>query len=522
LPCAKDAPFNSLSKQHENICLENTRVELLWKIYEWAEGGDERCIFWLSGLAGTGKSTIARTVARKYCDKKLLGASFFFSRGGGDVGHAGKLVTSIASQLAMSIPCIEQYICDAITEHSDIATRSLRDQWIQLILRPLSKLEISSCQSFYVLVVDALDECDDDRNIRLILQLLAEFQALNTVQIRVFLTSRPEFTIRCGFNNIPDTEHQDFVLHSISSSIVDHDIRAFLEYSLGLLGQERSLGPGWPGDDTVGYLVRVASGLFIWAATACRFIHEGGHFAVNRLEAIISSSGSATTAPDKHLSEIYITVLKHSVSEKYTNEERKELYCMLREILGSIAVLLSPLPVYSLSRLLRITKNDITRFIDDLHSVLNIPKDQTQPLHLHHPSFRDFLLSKDRCTDSNFWVDEKQAHQRLADNCIRLISNSLRQDVCRQQAPGTLVDNVERSRIEQHLPPELQYACLYWIRHLQKSGAQLQDNDQVHQFLQEHLLHWFEALGWMGNVSEGIHAIISLEGLILVSLLYIM
>jgi hypothetical protein len=128
LPYAKDAPFNSYAKQYDPTCLENTRVELLREIYKWANGGDERCIFWLSGLAGTGKSTIARTVARRYFDQKGLRASFFFSRGGGDVGHAGKFITSIALQLASSIPGIHQYICDAVTEHNDIASQSLRDQ----------------------------------------------------------------------------------------------------------------------------------------------------------------------------------------------------------------------------------------------------------------------------------------------------------------------------------------------------------------------------------------------------------
>jgi hypothetical protein len=101
------------------------------------------------------------------------------------------------------------------------------------------------------------------------------------------------------------------------------------------------------------------------------------------------------------------------------------------------------------------------------------------------------------------------------------MSNSLQQDVCGQQAPGTLVANVEHSRIEQCLPPEVKYACLYWIQHLQKSGAQLHDNDHVHQFLEVHLLHWLEALGWMGRTSEGIRAILSLATQIPVSLLSI-
>ena len=54
-------------------------------------------------------------------------ASFFFARGGGDVGHARKFVTSIAVQLASSVPTLRQHISDAVTEHSDIASQSLYD-----------------------------------------------------------------------------------------------------------------------------------------------------------------------------------------------------------------------------------------------------------------------------------------------------------------------------------------------------------------------------------------------------------
>jgi len=305
------------------------------------------------------------------------------------------------------------------------------------------------------------------------------------------------------------------MLHSISPSIVDHDIWIFLEHELRLVGQERSLGPGWPGENTIRCLVQLASGLFIWAATACRFIREGKRFAAKRLDTILNGSGSAATAPEKHLNEIYITVLKHSVSAEYTDEEKEEFYCMLRQILGSISVLFSPLSVYSLSRLLRVTE-DINQTLEDLHSVLDVPKDQTRPLRLHHPSFRDFLFNNERCKDPHFWVDEKQAHQMLANSCILLISTSLKQDICSLNTPGVLVTDVESSRVEQCLPHEVQYACLYWIPHLQKSGAQFYDNDRIHQFLRKHLLHWLEALSLIRKTSEGILAIASLESTITV------
>jgi hypothetical protein len=100
------------------VCLPHTRVDILKQIIEWADGGNERCIFWLNGTAGTGKSTIARTVARKYHDQGRLGASFFFSRGAGDVSHAGKFFTSIAVQLANESRILRRYICEAIAKPS--------------------------------------------------------------------------------------------------------------------------------------------------------------------------------------------------------------------------------------------------------------------------------------------------------------------------------------------------------------------------------------------------------------------
>jgi hypothetical protein len=519
LPTAADAAFNAYQRQHDPTCLPDTRVDLLQEIYNWADGPDERCIFWLSGLAGTGKSTVAQTVAAKYSKKRSLWASFFFSRGGADVGHAGKFVTSIAVQLANNIPALKRNVCDAITERGDITSQSLRDQWRHLVLGPLSKLDGEDCQVSYILVVDALDECEDEDNIRIILQLLAEARSLETVRLRVFLTSRPEIPIRHGFYQIPDDKRHNFVLHNISPSIVNHDIGIFLRYNLKFIAGERSLDAGWPGEHIVKLLVYNASGLFIWAATACRFIREGKRLAAKRLDTILEGSSTAINAPEKHLNEIYLAVLRHSISPNYTAEEAEEVRCILKNLLGSIVTLLFPLSTQSLSKLLNISQEEVDQTLDDLHAILDIPNEPTRPVRLHHPSFRDFLLDRRRCRDSNFWVDEKLAHRSLATSCIPLMSRFLKQDIYGVGRPGALVADIENSQVGQYLPPEIQYACLYWIQHLEKGGIQLCDNDEVHQFLQVHLLHWLEVLGWIGKVSEGILAILSLEAQIQVSLL---
>jgi hypothetical protein len=96
------------------------------------------------------------------------------------------------------------------------------------------------------------------------------------------------------------------------------------------------------------------------------------------------------------------------------------------------------------------------------------------------------------------------------------MSASLRQDIYTIGKPGVLVTEIESHHIQSRFRPDVQYACLYWTRHLQNSCMQLSDNDQVHRFLQEHLLHWLEALAWIGMTPEGVQMISCLESLTIV------
>jgi hypothetical protein len=467
-------------------------------------------------MAGSGKSTIARTIARQYYEQDRLGASFFFSKGGGDVSDAGKFFTSIATQLADTSDTIKSCICKAVRKRRDIANKGLYDQWHQLILQPLSKLDSDFPHASLILVVDALDECDDENNIRAILQLLAEARSLRNVRLRVFITSRPEIPIRHEFYHIPEIQHYDFVLHGVPRSIIDRDISIFLEHNFGNFRQGRPLAPGWPGTQVIGHLVHKSGGLFIWAATAYRFVSEGGPFIEKRLSKVLQGNAS-TTKPEKLLNEIYTTVLKSSIGPAYDEEEKEDLYQLLRGTLGAIVILFSPLSVASLARLLGIPQKDVEPTLAGLHSILGIPQDQARPVHLHHPSLRDFLLDKDRCGDPHFYIDKKKTHGSLAESCLRLMSANLQKDICDLRAPGAYARDVQIDRIEQCLPTDLQYACRYWVQHLRVSEVQLEDNGKVHNFLRDHLLHWLEALSLVRETSEGVFAILSLESMVRVS-----
>ena len=509
LPNVPQAAFNSLEKQHDPPCLANTRVELLRMIFGWIDNPGVQHIFWLSGLAGTGKTTIAGTVAQKHGHFTV---SFFFSRGGGDTGRARKIFTSIAVQLADRSPILRRYICDAIEECSNISSLSLHDQWRYLILTPLSRLEKSFRGLSLLLVIDALDECDDENDIKAIINLVAEARSLGTIQFRVFISSRPDIPIRHGFYHVDNENHRDFVLHDIPRTTIGNDITHFLEHNFDTIRRERCLPATWPGKEAIQQLVQMSGGLFIWAATACRFVREGKRFARKRLETIMQG-GYSGSAPLQTLDNIYLTVLKNSVSAEFDEAEREDMFETLELILGSLVILSSPLTAKSLAFLLKLEEEAINESLEDLHAILDIPgaEHRESPIRLHHPSFRDFLLSKERCHNTNFWVDEAKTQRLLVHKCIELMSCTLRKDICDLGHAGTDVSAIDPSRVRHYIPEEVQYACSYWIHHLEKSDVEPADDDFVHTFLQGHFLHWLEALSLIGRISEGVLAILSFE-----------
>ncbi len=361
---------------------------------------------------------------------------------------------------------------------------------------------------------EALDECDKDDAIKVILQCLAELNNQETTRLRVFITSRPELPIRLGFRKIPQILHHHLVLHDVPLRIVDGDITIYFREELDGIQLDAH---------TISRLIQKASGLFIWAATACRFIKKGTHFASERLSLVLEG-GTGERNPERELDQIYSKILSDSINEDHDEHEKEQLFELFKRIVGTIVILFNPLSAVALGSLLdscapgmKQTKINVEEMLKNLHSVLVIPKSNADAIRLFHPSFRDFLLAKGRCQNTKFWVDEEGGHRMLVDCCIRLMATSLKQDICGLHVPGIILANITSSQVHKYLHPELQYACLYWIDHLQKSNVQLHDSDQVHQFLEVHLLHWLEALACLGKGSEGILAVLSLEAYIKVS-----
>ncbi|KAI1199232.1 heterokaryon incompatibility protein-domain-containing protein [Nemania serpens] len=329
IPVAEGAAFDSRAEEHNARCYVDTRVDLLSQIESWAADPDGKAIFWLNGIAGTGKSTISRTVAQHFHERGLLGASFFFKRGEAERGHAGRLFTTLAAQLAARLPCVAQQIQTAIDTDPNVCSKALPQQFKTLILHTLTNVQVPQT---LVIVIDALDECDKDIDIKTIIHLLSNAKMIPHVRLRTFLTSRPELPIRLGFQKVQG-DYQDLVLHQMPEQIVTHDLGVFFKRQLTRIYEEYNatsyedvevrLPPDWPGQDVVDTLVLKAYPLFIVAATICRFLDPARFNPADQLQKLLDYQATAHTSDQ--LGSTYLPVLNQLISDQSGVNKRRLL-----------------------------------------------------------------------------------------------------------------------------------------------------------------------------------------------------
>ncbi|CAI7662679.1 unnamed protein product [Penicillium bialowiezense] len=517
-PFGRGAAYNNLANERVMICLQGTRHQLLGEIKKWAEDPftddsmTHEYIYWLQGIAGTGKSTIARTVANQFDKEGHLAASFFFKRNESDLSSARYFFTTIAAQLVQKLPAGAEYMLNAIEAHPDIPDMALAEQFKKLILQPMRAMLPKDSKPMTV-VIDALDECNDDNDTRAIIRLLLQTNDSKMLPLKFFITSRYEPPIQDGFRD-GQGKLIEFPIHTTPPPIIEQDIAIFLRFRLDEIRRNFQMESSWPDSVKFQSLLGKSTPLFIFAATACRFIedrYEDGDGPDDRLQQILQKKAGG----HGQLDQTYLPALSRMVKGLEPRQYRSVIGDF-KQIVGSIVALANPLRPVSLARLLGISTERINNRLKLLHSVLDIPTDTTRPVTIFHESFRDFIIHPDPEDVHEFCVDEKATHKMLSDKCLALLSHSghLKQDIYGLEAPGTSRTDVDQETIDRCLPPHVQYACRYWIHHLKKSGVKLDDNHEALPFFQGHFLHWLEALSLMGMISEGIRLLSELQGLI--------
>ena len=414
-----------------------------------------------------------------------------------------------------------------MSENPNITNNAIRDQWNRLVIQPISQHDSNAISWPTLIVLDALDECEHDSEIKTILRILSEIHnGPASDRVRVFLTSRPDLPIRPGFRRMPSTLHCDLVLHRVSRETVDRDIRKFIKHEFKeIVLASDHLPDGWPGEVKIEQLVKKADGLFVFASTMCKYIANEHWSPQELLQVILSPPAAALSEkelatppsqPTLELDQMYTQVLERPFRKLPIQADTHSLLKTLRLVLGAIAIAAEPLSINAIAALLSIRREVVETRLQHLHAVLDVPRDILAAVRISHPSFREFLLDKTRCRSQHFWLDKMQVHRTLADGCVQAMS-ALKLDICFQNSSKIHVYDVEVKRLLSWIPEALQYACRHLDHHVEKSEERLFDNCKIHQLLLEHFLHWLEMLSWMRRTSDGILAIRRLASSIEVS-----
>ncbi|RTE82895.1 hypothetical protein BHE90_002578 [Fusarium euwallaceae] len=521
LPTAAGAAHDSSDSWLQATCLEDTRVDVLREIYEWASDPDSNSttLFWLNGMAGTGKSTISRTVAQHLAKEGTFGGSFFFKKGEIDRSNPSKLFTSLAAGLSRWQSAVSQYIGEAIDQNPQIFDQMPHQQFSKLILEPLSQVTLCSGKPI-VIVIDALDECQHHSITSIILDILPRARSLRHPRLKFFLTSRPELPIQAGFPHVERRNtYQDLILQNVPADIIRKDLETFLRRTIEQIriryddGSGR-LPPNWPGKDAIQRLVNMATPLFIVASTACRFLEDRRLGNPKRqMDKILAVKDRAHASM---LDQMYLAVLSQQLEggpDSYTPQQKSQIVGEFRLIVGSVILLSTPLAMPVLAQLLH-GDQDVSDFqetlenrLELLHSVLSVPPPSERlnsPVRTLHLSFRDFLVDSERRDVNPFWVDEAKAQLVLAESCLRVMRTSLRENMCELGSPDTRKTWVTQEKVNHCLSPHVQYACLHWVDHVEQAPMDLVAGKVVLEFLEIHLLHWLEALSFLNRVLESV------------------
>ncbi|KZP23423.1 hypothetical protein FIBSPDRAFT_456450 [Athelia psychrophila] len=483
-------------------CTERTRIDVIDMIETWTDNGPP--VFWLKGSAGTGKSTIAFTVAKSFQERGILGASFFCSRDDAECSNNKLIFPTIAYQLARLHPGFRRRLVEVMKERPDIVHSDVAYQLHELIVEPLATMQ--DLDQRCVIVIDALDECRDDNTVSVILSALSR-HVRTLSPLKIFLTSRPEHNMNIGFGeSVLQAATLHLVLHEINLSEVEADIKTYLISHLELIRKEYGIDKSWPSDAEVDSLSKLSWGLFMFAAMSIRFIQDlNYHNPQGQLAHIIGNAmllKDDILDPRHRLDKLYVQVLRNA--HPHPSLEMAE---RLRMILGTIVLLQDHLSLHGIQQLLkgqpgnRFDVHAIRQTLMRLHSIILVPEGDNDIIRALHPSFFDFITSPDRCSISQLLVDTSQQHTLLLAASLHTMKG-LKRNICELPDPSVLNTEVAdlSSRIVKFIPPELQYACRHWGTHLRYAVMSEDILMLLRQFCAEHMLFWVEACSLLGDL----------------------
>lgn len=488
-------------------CLEGTQTRTRGDIHDWIDSKSTQNIYWLHGVAGSGKSTIATTIADELRETHRLGAFLFFGRDAGkpeDVFNRKKsdpkeVIRTIAFQLAKTNPVIATHVADGalgITLDSSIA-----GMFEKLILDPLEAVSFApNFEGPIVIMLDALDECGtESTRVELLRVLEMNFSKLPH-GVRILITSRPIPDLRAVFSNtvsvrVVQLDHESEASRRDVSAYLSHKLTELFKSTRVRTAREDKLLV-----ENIRILCEAARGLFVWASTSYRHIAESKDGEFNALANLVENIQSqARSEPKFGLDELYSNILKTQI--QWDNEDiklrfQRVLYLVLEDKLT--------LSIEDVDDILNLSPRTSSSFIvTNLQSVLAYTPGSRSRIRPLHASFSDFLKS-DEQKQQPWYIDVTENSRYFTQQCCDSFDNMdrlLRFNICDFETSYKLnIDIPElQSRIKEKISVELKDACVSWAKQLHILPFSPTVVDKLSHFLQNHMLFWLEVLSLIGE-----------------------
>ena len=462
-------------------CLKGTRLQTLQSIDEWVNAEGYPNVLLLIGGAGTGKSTIATTVAGRYQRRSQLGCHIFFLRGSSDPGN---VLESVAYSLAVYSQSIAESLVNQLKDKGNLGPSNLNTKFGILLQDSLSAVA-ADVGSPILIVLDALDECGTPEIRRGLINVLQHGLPSLPSNFRFLVTTRPEGDLLPFISLPPPRVYTIELDRKVDENRLD--VYAYIRYELDILRSSPVfvIPQYWKWEEGVQSLADSADGLFIWASTAIKFISENKPGRFGRLKNLVENGNTLD------LNELYATILKNAFKWD------KEMEGTFVGIFSLILFNKSPLSDEAINGILGVdTVSEVLMYLQSL--IVYEPGDLIK---IRHASFYDYLVS---CKEMPWYIDPDVQKAYIASKCLERMEDSLRYNIC--NIPSSFVFNIDVPDIEnlvsRYIPPSLKYICCNWAHHLQSVPYSRELCYKLRSFTHNQLLFWFEVLSLTSTFND--------------------
>ena len=501
MPHAKYAEYDAASPAPRNPCTENTRKEILNTLQAWASDNVTTKVYWLSGMDGTGKTTIAYSFSEILERKGYLGGTFFVSHLRVDTSDAHCIIPTISLQLAKYLPSFGSLILDVVKNNPSCSSWRIAKQFMNFMVTPLTvACRENRVAVVPVIVLDALDECSDQSPVTELLDVILGHS--KSLPVKFFITSRPEMVVKESFDH--SRAHSNFILHEVGKEIVKADIEVYIKACL--VGRYNR--PNWPSEGDVESLVNMSGTLFIYAATVCKYITQRGSSSMaRRLSDVVNFALETTSVLTQPLDALYERILDAAYGSA-NKGERSDMDTVLTVVVYAY----NPFPMTAISALVKMPTEHIQAALSSLHSLIYIPsQDSDLPISTFHTSFYDFISNQS--SSPKHYLDPCASHTYLAFQCLSLID--------REWSSKINVSYLAERRHEE-ISECLGYACCSWAFHFTDADDS-NGSDTLKDFFERHLLRWIDCLSILGKLEIAMDSLLKLKSWVrnLVIIIYV-